>query len=145
MKTVENGYVYVELTEQSKFNLDKWLKNNKIPNKVQKNNLHITLQCSSKSLENYKVESYNDIVLPKELKIFECQNGKKAMVLTVMGEKIKERREYGFECGAVCKRESFEMHITLSYNIENFKIDHIKLPQSAIFIENEKIKDSIEN
>ena len=143
-KIIENGYIYVNLTEQSKFNLDRWMRSNKIPHKICKDNLHITLQQSKTSIQNYKIEKYNDIVTPKELKVFKCLNGNNALVLIVEGEKLKERREYSFKMGAVCNRESFEMHITLSYDVQSFKPDHIRLPQSAIFIQDERITDFME-
>ena len=144
MKLIPNGYVYVNLTDQSKFNLDRWMRSSKIPNKASKDNLHITLQQSKTSLINYEIQKYNDIVVANELKVFQCLNGNNALVLIVDGEKIRERREYGFKMGAVCTRESFEMHITLSYDIKGFKTNHMKLPQSAIFVQDERIADFIE-
>jgi 2'-5' RNA ligase len=117
-------YISVTPNKEAADELYRWTINNNIPNPIDREDLHCTLIYSRKGIPAAK---HYDLNLPINattgaLKIFNQPNGKDCLVVTLNSEDLVAHHETIMnKYGAVYDHEKYIPHITLSYNIGDYK------------------------
>lgn len=134
-------YAGVHFDYDTKKRIQKYMKDNKIPNDLPLHKLHNTLIYSRKYLPKFKAQGRLDppwtgeIV---ELDIFTGQpdeDGKKAKCLVLKfecAECTDRHHEIMDEHGATFDYDEYTPHVTLSYDMEDLEIKDLSDPKKAI-------------
>lgn len=117
----DGTYASVTFTNGSQKQLREIQKQFNVPNPLNRHQFHSTLIYSRKELSN--VES-KTLGLPLDTTSFVMQewnqrNGKVCLVLTYTSEWMKERHDFYRSIGGTHDFDSYEPHITLSYDLED--------------------------
>lgn len=111
-----------------------------VPNSISRDDIHCTLLYSRKHLPNYIAKgSINETAKVNGYKIFETQDGSRALVLTLESDFIINRfNELMKTHDATYDYDEYIPHITISYDIGDFGIDSLNFNESLDIIEEYK-------
>lgn len=132
-KTMEQNqkpgtYVGVRFSEKTKKTIDKFCKDNKIPNSVPPAKLHTTLLSSEKHLPNYKPRGKlkNPMVgIPKKLDLW-GENSNCLVLIYECDDLISRHKHLIDEHNATHIYPDYIPHITLSYDLEDYDVDELR-------------------
>jgi len=93
-----------------------------VPNPIQRDEIHLTLLYSRKTLHNYKPAEMTDMwAYPRGYHIFDGKDGKSILVILLESEDANYRHQKLMtQHGATYDFPEYRPHITLSYDIEDF-------------------------
>ena len=140
-KKHKGTYAGVHFDYETKKRIQKYMRDNKIPNPLPLHKLHNTLIYSRKYLPKFKAQGRLDkpwIGEIVEFDIFESQkddNGKKSKCLVLKFECAKcvdRHNEIMDEHGATFDYDEYTPHITLSYDIGDFDVKALPDPAKEI-------------
>lgn len=124
-------YISVTPNKASAEEIYDWIKANKVPNPLDKTDLHCTMIYSRKGIPAAK---HYDMDLPinatiSGLKVFAQSNGTDCLVATLSSEDLVAHHETIMDkYGAEYDHPKYIPHITLSYNIGDYKPSN-KIPK----------------
>lgn len=129
----DGTYVGAKFSSKTIKDLEKLLKELKIPNPISSDKFHTTIIFSRKKFpDNFKAKGKLDPVwkgTPKDLEIFPTRDsGKNALVLRYTCKEQKDRHEFLMdEYKATYDWPEYKIHLTLSYDCGDFDIKNIKI------------------
>lgn len=140
-KKHKGTYAGVHFDYDTKKRIEKYIKDNKIPNPVPLHKLHNTLIYSKKYLPKFEAQGRLDppwIGEPTEFDVFTAQpdeNGKRARCLVLKFECAQctdRHHEIMDKHGATFDYDEYTPHITFSYDIGDMDIKDLPDPVEAI-------------
>lgn len=137
-------YAAFRFSEESKDYLMNLIKELNIPNPVSRDELHTTLLSSRKYLPNYKAkgETYG-IAKADHLEIFKS-NDLNVLVLILDSKFMEDRHNELMNLhNATYDFPEYKPHITLSYDVGEYKIPDVKLNKDIIV--NEEYHEDLED
>lgn len=125
-------YVGINISEKSKDALISASEKMKVPNKIDRDNMHITLIHSRKHLPEFEARGkFKEpmVVSVDKLKIFPVQDGDSKVLVVVLDAPDLEKRNKKImkEEGAISDFPKYIPHITLSYDVGDFDIKNKKI------------------
>jgi 2'-5' RNA ligase len=124
-------YIAVNFSEASCIQIEKYLKENKIPDALRKDKMHITVMYSTTTIDMKDAiveKKIKEFALPKKFRIFKTSDDIDALVLEIECEYLKERHRYWTKHGGTFTYPKFTPHITLSYNVgDNYDISKLDI------------------
>lgn len=118
--------------------IQKWIKTNKIPNRISHKKMHCTLLYSKKHCPNYEPAGDLDPPLeakPKKLEIWPSEsNGTRVLVMTLDAPKIVDRHKELMDAhDATYDFDEYKPHLTLSYDVgKEFSTENLPNIQDEI-------------
>lgn len=146
-KQEPNGtYAAVTFNGKTIDNIEKFIKDNNIPNPIDSNELHCTLLYSRKHLPDYKAYgtlSENMVGKFKEFELWPSgSEGKKCLVATFTCKALSERHEELMkEHGATYDYDEYKPHTTLSYDVGDLDLEDVPKFEHDIVIVKEYSED----
>ncbi len=139
-------YVGVRISEKSKDALISASKKMEVPNKIDKDKMHITLIYSRKHLPEFEAEGKfkePKIVSVDKLKIFPTQEGDGKVLVVVLDAPalVKRNKEIMKEEGATSDFPKYTPHITLSYDVGDFDIKNKNIIDHMTNLELEVVEE----
>lgn len=139
----DGTYFGVRFTHDTKQNLSKYIKRNKIPNPIDPEEFHTTVVYSRKALPN--VRSWGVVTpmitgKPNKFEVWKSHDGDNhVLVLKYDCQALTDRHNFLVnEFGATHDFEEYIPHITLSYDVgEDFDVGKLKKFKHEIGIERE--------
>jgi hypothetical protein len=115
----------------------------KLPNPIEKNDIHMTMIYSRKYLPNYEAAGQIDEwAYPKEFHVFDTFDKKRALVLKLdCPFAIKRHNQIMKEHKATYDYPEYIPHITLSYDIEDMEVPEFKNLPKEFHIDTEYMED----
>lgn len=132
-------YAGVHFSEDTKDRIEKFIKENNIPNGVPRDKLHTTIIYSRKHLPNYEPQGELQepwIGKPLHLDVWKSQKTENTepancLVLEYECEECVDRHEYLMkEHGATYDFDEYKTHVTLSYDIGDMSLKDIDDPET---------------
>lgn len=104
-----------------------------VPNPVSRDDLHSTLLYSEKYLPDYKAaKNINGVAVADKLEIFKTDEGN-VLVLRLDSEFMRKRHNELMRVhDATYPYPEYKPHVTLSYDVGDFKIPKVKLSKGII-------------
>lgn len=130
-------YVGVRVSEKSRSQLIDLAKKYHVPNIIRPKRLHSTIVYSFKHLPDFVKESevYHEAIV-KDFVLFDNPDGSKVLALELESNSLNERnRVLMEEYGDVTDYPQYRLHITLSYEIGDFKLPSLEEKISITFDE----------
>jgi len=141
MKGTKGTYVSATFTGFSNYGIEHLIEKLKVPNPVDKDDFHTTITYSRKDLKLKEETKELDVVaLASGLDIWD-DNGKKILVLLLKSPGLEQRNTYYKNLGATSDYDTYRPHITLSTDIENWKLPGEIFGVFSIITEFEKIEE----
>lgn len=124
----EGAYVACKFSKKSADALHKFAEELKLENIVPHDKFHITIIYSTKSVpKSFKAKGKFKkplIVQPKKLTIFPTSEGDGALVLELHSEELEKRhKELMEKYDLQYSFDEYKVHVTLSYDVKDYKID----------------------
>ena len=137
LKEDEKGvYVAVKFDNESNKSLRKIIEDYDIPSTLEDEDFHSTIIYSRKN-GNFKVnEKLSEIAVPLKFHIFETQENKRALVVLLDCEYLKERHNELMEkYNLTYDFDEYIPHITLSYDIGDMEVPKdVEFPEKLTII-----------
>lgn len=123
-------YVGAKFTNATVARLKKFSEKNNIPNYLSSDKYHTTIIYSKKYVPDLKIESKLEKQWkgkPEKLEIFKTQQGWKALVLIYECKQQTDKHESIMDStDATYDYPEYKVHVTLSYNIEDYDEEKLK-------------------
>lgn len=134
----DGTYIAVRFNRATQNKLRKLTKQLGIPNEqtVPREKLHCTVVYSRKPFKDFTIKGKMDEPIkaePDKLEIFKTQSGANALVLRFHSKELDDRHNYfNDEFGATYDYDEYKQHVTLSYDVGDWKIPKSFDPKSVI-------------
>lgn len=136
-------YVAVQFNENTKDNIQEFIRKYKIPSGIEREDTHCTLIYSTVYDDVQINEEIEEYCSPKELIVFDTRDGKRALVISLNSDYLENRHiEIMKDSKLVYDYDKYIPHITLSYDIGNYTIpEDIVFPKDDFLIIGEYKED----
>lgn len=122
----QGTYVGVRFSDQTKNDIREYINNANFPNPIDVDKLHTTLIYSRKYLPDFQPKGQLDSPIIGnfiQFQVWDTQDGKRALVMLYEAPQLVARNaEITDEHGATSDYDSFKLHLTLSYDLEDFDV-----------------------
>lgn len=135
IESLKGTYVGVRFDKESIKTIKEIQSLFKIPNPTPENDLHSTVVFSRNEIDfPIKTGIYEPIDPVVKFHVFKTQSGKRALVLKIDSEYLKQRHELANQLGATYDFPDYIPHITLSYDIgeKNYSMKPFNLEKSLV-------------
>lgn len=121
-------YVAVQFNENTKDNIQEFIRKYNIPNGIEREETHCTLIYST-VYDDVKIEDeIEEYAEPKELKVFETRDEKRALVVVLKSDYLEDRhKELMKDSKLVYSYDEYIPHITVSYDIGDLDIGDLDI------------------
>lgn len=136
-------YVAVNFSDETCDAIAKMQAQLNVPKPLAKSSLHCTIVYSKTDIEweaAGKIDEHADIVGFEIFKTRSQDTDENVLVLLIKSKYLDARHEESNELGASYDFPEYKAHITLSYNVGDFKIDNLPVPDFDIEIVEEYVR-----
>lgn len=131
-------YVGVRFSEDTVKALAELQEKCQVPNPLDKTEFHTTVVYSRTEIEWWPEHDLSDCkVTPKGWEVFKQRDGKNCLVLLLDSDYLHSRFALAMDRGATYDFPDYQPHITLSYDIGDFSVDNLPVPDIEIEIDHE--------
>jgi hypothetical protein len=134
--TTDGIYVGVRFCPKTVDRLHNLQKELSIPNPLDPTEFHTTVCYSSISVP-WQAGTVTGKAKPMSWAIYPAQDGKNCLVLELDSEYLHRRHYVARSLGATHGYPSYKPHVTLSYDVGEFSVDNIELPDFHLDITEE--------
>ena len=139
----EGFYSFRPLNVQSATYLYEWMKENRIPNPIPTDKLHVTVVCSDNDVPSYMPDPTPLQISPATFRLDMMQE---ALVIKFKSDALEEQWQRSMNMGAKSRYQSFSPHISLSYKVPlDYDCDYIKPPPTFLVFDGEQMKPNDPN
>ena len=136
-------YAAFKVSDESARKIEKWAKENRIPNIISPKNMHVTTVYSKRNIKYRPLKPSSPIKVNKDtidVEMFKTDDNKNALAIRFYNKKVQTRWKKAINMGATWGYKEYIPHITVSNDVRGKKETikpRISMPDFDIYLTEE--------
>ena len=119
-------YAAFKVSDESARKIERWAKDNRIPNVLHRKNMHVTTVYSKRNIKYRPLKPSSPIKVSKDtmdIEMFKTDDNKNALAIRFYNKRVQTRWKKAMNIGATWGYKEYIPHVTISNDVRGKKED----------------------